>query len=290
MATLEDKLLGEKTHYYCDSSDDEGGRNSGGDSGDEQGACAPKAPTIVAPPTNEVPDMTHWSGNSANTGPKGVIKDWQRFKQLETEKKNESERERCELMKKLSITAKTSAEDQKAKEQAEFDEELNELLNDDFLQQFQKRRMQEMLAMSGVTPKFGEVISLKNGDDFLTSIDNEHKSVTVIIHIYEDKYRACKSMNKCIIKLAKEYPSVKFCKILSTVAGLSKNFKTVALPTLIIYKNGQVIGNFIRLGDEFGEEFYSSDVEGYLIEHGLLQDKSMLPTIASSSALQDDDE
>lgn len=202
----------------------------------------------------------------------------------------ESERERCELMKKLSITAKTSAEDQKAKEQAEFDDELNELLNDDFLQQFQKRRMQEMLAMSGVTPKFGEVISLKNGDDFLTSIDNEHKSVTVIIHIYEDKYRACKSMNKCIIKLAKEYPSVKFCKILSTVAGLSKNFKTVALPTLIIYKNGQVIGNFIRLGDEFGEEFYSSDVEGYLIEHGLLQDKSMLPTIASSSALQDDDD
>lgn len=219
-----------------------------------------------------------------------MIKDWQRFKQLETEKKMESERERCELMKKLSISVKTSAEDQKAKEQAEFDDELNELLNDDFLQQFQKRRMQEMLAMSGVEPKFGEVISLKNGDDFLTSIDNEHKSVTVIIHIYEDKYRACKSMNKCIIKLAKEYPAVKFCKILSTVAGLSKNFKTVALPTLIIYKNGQVIGNFIRLGDEFGEEFYSSDVEGYLIEHGLLQDKSMLPTIASSSALQDDDD
>lgn len=202
----------------------------------------------------------------------------------------ESERERCELMKKLSITAKTSAEDQKAKEQAEFDDELNELLNDDFLQQFQKRRMQEMLAMSGVEPKFGEVISLKNGDDFLTSIDNEHKSVTVIIHIYEDKYRACKSMNKCIIKLAKEYPSVKFCKILSSVAGLSKNFKTVALPTLIVYKNGQVIGNFIRLGDEFGEDFYSSDVEGYLIEHGLLQDRSMLPPIASSSALQDDDD
>lgn len=221
----------------------------------------------------------------------GVIKDWQRFKQLENEKRQDQDRERNELMKKLSITAKTTAEDQKAKEQAEFDAELDELLNDDFLQEFQKRRMQEMLAISGLLPKFGEVVALKNGDEFLQSIDGENKSVTVIIHIYEEKFKACKTMNKCMLKLAKEYPSVKFCKILSTVAGLSKKFKTVALPTLLVYKNGQVIGNFIRMGEEFGDEFYSSDVESYLIEHALLPDKSLMPTItASVQDNQDDDD
>lgn len=193
-------------------------------------------------------------------------------------------------MKKLSITAKTTAEEQKAKEQSEFDAELEELLNDDFLQEFQKRRMQEMLAMNGMLPKFGEVVHLKNGDEFLNSIDQENKSVTVIIHIYEDKFKACKTMNKCMAKLAQEYPSVKFCKILSTVAGLSKKFKTVALPTLLVYKNGQVIGNFIRMGEEFGDEFFPSDVESYLIEHALLPDKSLMPAITSSNTAQDDND
>lgn len=193
-------------------------------------------------------------------------------------------------MNKLSITAKTTAEDQKAKEQEVFDAELDELLNDDFLHEFQKRRMQEMLAMSGMLPKFGDVIALKNGDDFLNSIDAENKSVTVIIHIYEDKFKACKTMNKCLVKLAQEYTSVKFCKIQSSVAGLSKKFKTVALPTLLVYKSGQVIGNFIRLGEEFGDEFYASDVEGYLIEHALLPDKTLMPAITSTAQDQDDDD
>lgn len=207
---------------------------------------------------------------------------------MENEKRQDQERERLELMKKLSITAKTTAEDQKAKEQAEFDAELDELLNDDFLQEFQKRRMQEMLAISGMLPKFGEVVTLKSGDEFLQSIDGENKAVTVIIHIYEEKFKACKTMNKCMAKLAQEYPSVKFCKILSTVAGLSKKFKTVALPTLLVYKNGQVIGNFIRMGEEFGDEFYSSDVESFLIEHALLPDKTLMPTVTSTATAQDD--
>lgn len=299
--------MGEKLQYYCSSSEDE--KDGSGDEGDGDGDQA-MAAAPAQPPPDLTQDMTHWQGNSANTGPKGesrtsfnssifyfnylllvgVIKDWQRFKQLENEKRQEADREKLELMKKLSITAKTTAEDQKAKEQADFDAELEELLNDDFLQEFQKRRMQEMLALSGMLPKFGEVVTLQNGDDFLHCIDGENKSVTVIIHIYEDKFKACKTMNKCMVKLAKEYPTVKFCKILSTVAGLSKKFKTVALPTLLVYKNGQVIGNFIRMGEEFGDEFYASDVESYLIEHALLPDKTLKPAITSSTADDDDDE
>lgn len=193
-------------------------------------------------------------------------------------------------MNKLSITAKTTSEDQKAKDQEVFDAELDELLNDDFLHEFQKRRMQEMLAISGLLPNFGEVVALKNADEFLHSIDFENKSIPVIIHIYEEKFKACKTMNKCLVKLAQEYPSVKFCKILSTVAGLSKKFKNVALPTLLVYKNGQVIGNFIRLSDEFGDNFYASDVENYLIEHALLPDKTLMPAITSSITTDQDDD
>ena len=147
-----------------------------------------------------------------------------------------------------------------------------------------------MLSMSGMLPKFGELVGLNTSDEFLHCVDAENKSVTIIIHIYEDKFKACKTMNKCIAKLAQEYPTVKFCKILSTVAGLSKKFKTTALPTLLVYKNGQVIGNFIRMGEEFGDEFYASDVESYLIEHALLPDKTLMPAITSNTQNDDDDD
>lgn len=225
---------------------------------------------------------------------KGVIKDWQRFKQLETEKRDAQERERLELLKKLSITAKTTAEDQKAKEQAEMEAELEDLLNDDdFLLEFQKQRMKEMLGMSGLLPKFGTLIHLSSGDEFLKAVDDENKNVSVIIHIYEEKFRACRTMNSCLEKLAPEYPLIKFCKILSTATQLSKQFKTSALPALLVYKNGQIIGNFVRLHDELGDEFYHSDVENFLIEHSLLTDKTLVPIISTLSSQQqnnDDDD
>ena len=93
MATMDDKLLGEKLHYYCSSSEDEA---------DE------KPPTVTKDPP---PPVTQWDGSASNTGPKGVIKDWQRYKQLETEKREEHDREKVELAKKLSMTCRTAAED-----------------------------------------------------------------------------------------------------------------------------------------------------------------------------------
>jgi len=39
------------------------------------------------------------------------------------------------------------------------------------------------------------------------------------------------------------------------------------LPALLIYKKGEVIGNFVRLSDEFGDVMYPADVESFLIEY-----------------------
>ena len=81
MATLDDKLLGEKLHYYCSSSDDEG-------EGSEDEAGTGKGVTKGAGGGGKAVSQTPgqaWDGSSANTGPKGVLKDWQRYKQLETE-------------------------------------------------------------------------------------------------------------------------------------------------------------------------------------------------------------
>lgn len=85
MATLEDKILGNRLENYCSSSEDEGGYEDAEDGGASGGAGSSDAAKSTAGATE--PGKTYftpvekWSGQSANTGPKGVIKDWQRFKQ-----------------------------------------------------------------------------------------------------------------------------------------------------------------------------------------------------------------
>lgn len=256
MTTLEDKILGEKAHYYC-SSDEEG---------DEQ------APTVQPPPENQPQGSNIRS--AANTGPKGVINDWREYKKLQNEARLDKEAEQLQLMKKLCITGSTKAEDEQRKAEEELDSELLDLMSDDILLEFQKKRVQEITQQLAKRNHFGALIHLHNGQEFLDEIEKE-KNSTVVVHIYEENVAPCRTMNTCLDSLAKEMPTIKFCKILSTHAGVSISFKSNALPALLVYKKGQIIGNFVRITDEIGEEFYDSDIENFLIEHGMIVEREI---------------
>jgi len=273
MATLEDKILGEKTHYYCSSSEDE-------DDGEEKGSNGTNQPNN-RPSTNR----HQWEGMSTNTGPKGVIEDWRRFKQLENEKKEESEREKLELMKKLSMSCNPD------KPEEEVDKEVQELLegSDAVMEEFMQKRMLEMMQkkdqQTRSNPQFGQLHNLDNGQEFLDAIDRENKNVTVIVHIYTDDIPGCEAMNGCLRCLAADYPYVKFCCMEANKAGMSHRFEKSGVPALLVYKAGVLLGNFVRLSDEFGEDFYANDVEAFLIEHGLLPDKAVPELVKSESRI-----
>lgn len=97
--SLDDKLLGEKVENYCSSSEDEGEN----DSSDETNLSESKAdkPTFI--PESKIQE---YKGSCTNTGPKGVINDWREFKRLETEQREEQEKERQQLMRKLQMTCR----------------------------------------------------------------------------------------------------------------------------------------------------------------------------------------
>lgn len=276
MSTLEDKILGEKLHYYCSSSSED----EENDSVDSDKDLDDEKYSRIITESIE-PSFSEWDGTSSNTGPKGVIKDWQRYKQLQAEKREEQERERLELIKKLSLSCRSSLDEEKEKIM-QTDPDLAELLSDQFLLDYQRQRMKEMLARTEKL-RFGKVINLETADQFLEAIDNEDKSVTIVVHIYENNVPGCEAMNGSLISLAEDYPFVKFCKILGSVAGLSKHFKKEGVPALLVYKAGQVIGNFVHITDDLGVDFYASDVEAFLIEHGMLTDKNCVPAIISYS-------
>ncbi|XP_055902182.1 phosducin-like protein [Eupeodes corollae] len=272
MATLEDKLLGEKLEYYCSSS--EGEDNDDDDSGDKPSkGGAPSSLSLDQAPPALSQNMTHRA--ATNTGPKGVVQDWQIYKQLEAQKREENEKQRLELMKKLSLSAATSAEDEARKREEELEAEMAELMSEDFLQQFQKKRMAEMMQQCGHLQKFGKVLHLTSHEEFLNAVEKENKHITIIIHIYDRTLPACATLNKCLDTLAADYQVIKFAKICSSVAGMSRDFRAKGLPALLVYKANSLIGNFVRVTDDLSDDFFPSDLESFLIENGMIVDRNL---------------
>lgn len=139
-------------------------------------------------------------------------------------------------------------------------------------------------------PRFGKVVELTS-DCFLNEIDNEDKNVTIFVHIYDQKMAECKIMNECLEAIAKDYLIIKICKIRSCDINISEKFRKMGCPALLIYKNKEMIGNFVKMSDEFGDEFCSSDVENFLIEQGFLPSQevpSIIRQSISSKKEQDD--
>lgn len=77
-----------------------------------------------------------------------------------------------------------------------------------------------------------------------------------------------------------------FLFFLGSTAALSTRFKKFGTPALLVYKKGQLIGNFVHVTDHLGIDFYSSDVEAFLIEHGILTDKNCIPLIISKNDIK----
>jgi len=263
----DDRLLGEKTHYYCSSSEDEE---------NDDYVTKTESPNVMKSNADGT-NADHVAANlTSNTGPKGVIEDWRKYKQLETEKREEQEYERIALSKKLSLTCRTHNEDEIEKEKdASVMKQLNEQfdeLEESFLNEYRQKRLEEIRKLIETTPQFGKVLDLDR-ESFIEAIDVENPVVPVIIHIFEKSVKSCGTMNRCLDCLALEHLSAKFCRIAASEVKMSLNFAISGVPALLVYRNGELIGNFVRLGDELGEDFHSSDVEGFLIENGMLRDE-----------------
>ncbi|KAK7896476.1 hypothetical protein WMY93_021801 [Mugilogobius chulae] len=160
--------------------------------------------------------------------------------------------------------------------------------DEDFLQRYRMQRIEEMRRQLCRGKRFAQVYELKNGEDFLEALDKEDKSTLVMIHIYEPEVPGCEAMSGSLMCLAQEYPLVKFCSVRSSAISTSSMFRDSALPALLVYKGGDLIGNFVRLTDQLGEDFFAVDIEALLQEYGLLPEKppSVSTTIRNGAIVQ----
>ncbi|XP_056144677.1 phosducin-like protein [Lampris incognitus] len=293
MTTLDDKVLGEKLQYYYSSSEDEGSDNE-----DEDGESKSiRNPDVLEPEIDYSPD-----GSAVNTGPKGVINDWRKYKQLEVEQRQEQKKEMERLIKKLSMTCRSDLDLQKDKEKQkdiqdkikgkmtlqEYSMLQEEEDDEDFLQHYRMQRIEEMRRQLCRGKRFEQVYELNSGEEFLEALDKEDKSTVVMIHIYEPDVPGCEAMSGSLLCLAQEYPLVTFCSVRSSAISTSALFRGSALPALLVYKGGDLIGNFVRVTDQLGEDFFAVDLEALLQDYGLLPDKPVLipKTICNGAIIQ----
>ncbi|KAA0719750.1 Phosducin-like protein [Triplophysa tibetana] len=247
MTTLDDKILGEKLQYYYSSSEDE-------ESDHEEEENASK--TIRDQEVLDVEIDYSADGSSVNTGPKGVINDWRKFKQLENEQRMEQQKEMERLVKKLSMTCKSHLDEEAEREKQKklqdkiagkmtlrVDEDEEDDDDDEsFLQQYRLQRMEEMRRQLCGGQRFEKVIDIPSGEEFLRAIDEEGKNTLVLVHIYEPEVPACQAMEGSLLCLALQYPMVKFCKVSGSAVGTSALFRTSALPALLLYRGGELVG------------------------------------------------
>lgn len=151
------------------------------------------------------------------------------------------------------------------------------------LRKYRKQCMQNMHERLSFGPTFNCMYELESGEAFLQVIEKEHHLTMVVVHIYEDRIPGCEALNGCLTCLSTEYPGVKFCKIRASCTGAGDRFSDDVLPAILVYKDGELLGNFMSITKHLSGDFFATDVEAFLNEYGLLPEKE-LPTC------QDDEE
>ncbi|KAM4628732.1 phosducin b [Polymixia lowei] len=214
--------------------------------------------------------------SATQTGPKGVINDWRRFKLESMDQENLPPAKR-ELLRQMSSPHKPK-DDSKTGINRKMSVQEYELFKEEdegCLKKYRKRCMQEMHDKLSFGPKFEGVHDLDSGEAFLEVIEKEHYTTVVVVHIYKIGVKGCEELNNCLDCLATEYPTVKFCRIDAVASGAGERFADDVLPTLLVYKAGELLGNFLACTQQLNEEFFATDVEAFLNAYGVLPEKEL---------------
>ncbi|XP_020318423.1 phosducin-like [Oncorhynchus kisutch] len=213
---------------------------------------------MSSPDEDEVPAI--------QTGPKGVINDWRKFK-CEDQDTPPSKKE---LLRQMSNPQSDDIPDRLNRKMSVQEYEMIAEEDEKCLRKNRQQCMKEMHKRLSFGPKFDSVVELDSAEAFLEVIEKAHRLTLVIVLIYEDGVKGCEALNSCLDCLATEYTSIKFCHIQAAATGAGERFSDNVLPTILVYKAGKLLGNFLSMTQHLSEEFFATDIEAFLREYGLL--------------------
>eukprot|EP00619_Florenciella_sp_RCC1007_P010333 CAMPEP_0205909152 /NCGR_PEP_ID=MMETSP1325-20131115/3679_1 /ASSEMBLY_ACC=CAM_ASM_000708 /TAXON_ID=236786 /ORGANISM="Florenciella sp., Strain RCC1007" /LENGTH=364 /DNA_ID=CAMNT_0053275423 /DNA_START=109 /DNA_END=1203 /DNA_ORIENTATION=+ len=300
---LEDKLLrknipGRYSHWDKDDDEEEGNKNyraewvDQGEGADESGAAgqpmnesermdrdiADIQKKIEAGMPEAVAKTSYAHQMGAKTGPKGVLNDYKEHKRIEAHNRQVDKMHREAVLHRMAYgataqntlsLAQEALDAEVAKAEAEAQEEAEAEAEEDFLKSFREARIRELQSAS-TQPVFGNIYEV-TAHEYADAIDRCDPRVYVVVHIYEDFVKECGRMNRCMEELARSYTNVKFVRLRSSESP--SPFDPVTLPTLCVYKAGDICNSFVRIQDTVGSNFSSDDIEWMLNQEGVFESR-----------------
>eukprot|EP00013_Stygamoeba_regulata_P000743 CAMPEP_0177636806 /NCGR_PEP_ID=MMETSP0447-20121125/4632_1 /TAXON_ID=0 /ORGANISM="Stygamoeba regulata, Strain BSH-02190019" /LENGTH=330 /DNA_ID=CAMNT_0019138687 /DNA_START=37 /DNA_END=1030 /DNA_ORIENTATION=- len=218
-----------------------------------------------------------------NTGPKGVLADYKEAKrELRDRRLVERQRFYDKLAGKqvggerprvagvhLKVPNLVDEAALASDEELNSDEELLAMLeeeDDEFIKDWAVKRFTSMLGHATI---FGSVTDV-SADAFLEEVDKAPKDVHVVVHVYRHRVEACSRLALQLRKLAAAHTHVKFISM--NADEYKKDYDDVALPTLLIYKGGELVQSFIPLCPHFLKPGFTLDnLEELLYKEGYLK-------------------
>jgi len=227
-----------------------------------------------------------------NTGPKGVLTDFEEAKlrmrarriqeKIDSKSKVYMNFDSSEDVSKFQLLNEEDANknndnkenksENKHKKDNE-DEEDGSASDDEALVLY---KLQQLEILEKTKPLFGSCMEV-TAWTFEKEVETENSNILIVMHIYQDYIERCSYMNAALSQLAQAYPHVKFLRARSDRIGLD-SYPDVGLPTIIIWKGGKQLHNFIAVTNELVNPFTPKHVESWFIEKGILQPYMYLPS------------
>lgn len=95
-----------------------------------------------------------------------------------------------------------------------------------------------------------------------TTIKKQHKGTGVVCFLYKDSVEECRLLSGYLDRLAEKYPATKFVSIIGDQC--IPNYPDKNLPTMLIYRNGELHRQIIGLRPEIGLDGMKTKCEGEL--------------------------
>ncbi|CCG26056.1 Plp2 protein [Candida orthopsilosis Co 90-125] len=140
--------------------------------------------------------------------------------------------------------------------------------DEEFLNFYKKKRMNEIKKLSE-KKKYGSVLPISK-NEYEGEITKAPKRTTVLVHLSLQSSLQSRLLGSLLSELARKFPELKICDI--PAQRCIENYPESNCPTLIIYRDGNVLKQYITLTQLGGNATTLKDIEKVLIDLHVLDD------------------
>lgn len=144
-------------------------------------------------------------------------------------------------------------------------EDLEDELEEQIFLEYRRKRLEE-LKTAVKKNKYGEVLEI-TGQEYVKEVNQAGEDVWVVLHLYRPGVPTCTLINNFLPQMAQQYPAVKFIKSLAQLC--IPNYPDQNLPTIFIYKNGEMKSQYV--GQQLFQGLNYKGLEQLLAKSGVIE-------------------